>query len=78
MIDLQALANGIGRSVELRFVDGHAVRAKLVSVDTDSSTEIIYDIEEIISVGPSEMEAVLPGAVAAARPETLGERVAIG
>jgi hypothetical protein len=73
MVDLHELTKCVGRSVELHFVDGHIVRAKLVSVDANEPTEIIYDIQEIIAVGPTELAVVTPGTVAAADPSLLAE-----
>ena len=70
-MDLQELQPYVGKKVELHFLDGHVVRATLVRVDVDDPQEIIYDIHEIVAVGPRELAGVKPGTVAAADPAML-------
>jgi|GEM_PF-5228955 len=62
--ELRALS---GKPVELRFVDGHVVHAKIVQVDTDEPSEVIYDVVEVIERGPQRLANVGPGTVASAR-----------
>lgn len=69
MVDLNALAELTGRVVELEFADGHAVRAKLVTVDREQPQEIIYDILAVLTPGP--LPQVKAGTIAAAEPSQL-------
>ena len=68
MVDLIALKGSVGKTVDLEFNDGHAVRAKLITVDQDDPTEIIYDIIEVLQAGPITIRA---GTVASANPADL-------
>jgi hypothetical protein len=78
MLSLSELAAQTGKTMELRFANGHAVRAKLISVDLDDPKEIIYDIKEVLSTGPRDLESLKPGMVAAADPTTLVYFQALG
>jgi hypothetical protein len=62
--ELRALS---GKPVELRFVDGHVVHAKIVHVDTDEPLEVIYDVIEVMERGPQRLASVRAGTVASAR-----------
>ncbi len=70
-MNMQELQPYVGKKVELRFKDGHIVRATLVRVDVDDPQEIIYDIHEVVAVGPNELAKVKPGTVAVADPAML-------
>lgn len=61
MTDLQKFE---GRFGVLRFMDGHAVKARLVHVDTDDREEVIYDILEVITPWASELGDVKAGTTA--------------
>jgi hypothetical protein len=71
VIDVRELAKLVGKVVELEFVDGHAVRAKVVTVDLDEPQEVIYDILEVLATGPAKFAGVKAGTVAAANPSEL-------
>jgi hypothetical protein len=73
MIDITSLPNLVGKVVELRFADGHAARARLVSVDLDAPPEMIYEVIHVIERGPEQLAGVGPGTVAAADPSLLVE-----
>ena len=70
---LESLAQQRGKRVELRFLDGHVVRAKLIAVDFEDPSEIIYEVHQVVRVGPAELAAVYPGKVAAASLQELGD-----
>ena len=70
---LETLARQRGKRVELRFLDGHVVRAKLIAVEFEEPSEIIYEVHQVLNVGPSELAAVYPGKVAAASLDALGD-----
>ena len=71
MIDLDELELHINDEMLLEFEDGHAVRARLISVEKDEPAEIIYDVLEVIEVGPSRFGGVRVGTKAAADPRQL-------
>lgn len=71
MIDIAELAGRAGDNLVLEFKDGHEVRARLVHVDTDEVPQIIYDVLEVVRVGPARYEKVRVGTVASADPRDL-------
>ncbi|MFQ5705753.1 MAG: hypothetical protein ACE5HT_17275 [Gemmatimonadales bacterium] len=70
-VDLRVLAEHVGETVEFEFVDGHVVRARLLSVDLDQPEELIYDVLQVIARGPAKLASVKAGTVAAADPSLL-------
>lgn len=72
-MDISSLSASVNRVVQLEFLDGHVVRARLVAVDVDEPQEIIYDVLEVISRGPDNLANVNAGTVAAADPSLLRE-----
>ena len=71
MVNVEALVGYANREVQLEFVDGHIVRARLISVDLDEPREIVYDILEVVAQGPDSLAGVKAGSVAAADPSLL-------
>lgn len=71
MIDILELKSHLGQLIELRFIDGHRVRAKLISVDGDEEPEVMYRIEEVLAVGPPALARAKPGAVVTADPREI-------
>ena len=71
MIDLAALVRWVNAELVLHFVDGHVVRGKLIAVDASSQPEILYDVLEVIRVGPDKCANVKPGVTASADPREL-------
>lgn len=71
MVNVEALAGYANRQVQLEFVDGHIVRARLISVDLEEPREMMYDILEVVAQGPDNLAAVKAGTVAAADPSLL-------
>lgn len=72
-IHLQELAKQRGRTVQLRFRDGHAIRARLISVEMEEPSEIVYEVHAVLDPGPDDVSAARPGSVAAAPLEALRE-----
>lgn len=70
-MDLSVLPTLVGKVVDLHFKDGHVVRARLVHVDLDAPAEIIYDVLEIVEVGPAKFQWIEPGNVLAVDPSDL-------
>lgn len=60
------LAEYEGYEVILRFIDGHVVRGRIVHVDYGDHRDFIYDVLEVIEVGPPEFSTANPGVTAAA------------
>jgi hypothetical protein len=60
------LQNYEGYSGLLRFTDGHLVRARSVHVDTDDRREVIYDVVDVLDVGPSKWSGTKGGTTATA------------
>lgn len=56
----------IGDAVQLEFSDGHVVDARVITVDLDEPSEVIYDVLRVVQVGPSQFASVRPGIAAAA------------
>lgn len=77
-IRLHELARQRGRTVRLAFRDGHVIVAKVISVDFEEPSEIIYEVHAVVQVGPSHLAAVRPGRVAAAPLEQLRDFTVIG
>jgi pimeloyl-ACP methyl ester carboxylesterase len=73
VIHLQELAKQRGRTVQLRFRDGHAIRAKLISVELEEPSEIVYEVHAVLDPGPDDVAPARPGSVAAAPLEALRE-----
>ena len=71
MVDLTELAKFVGKQILLSFRDGHVVRVKLVHVDAEEPVEIIYDVLQVVQVGPAALAKVKPGQAAAADPREL-------
>ena len=46
-----SLAAQIGRTVELRFVDGEVVHARLLAIDPDDHEDITCEVVRVIAVG---------------------------
>jgi pimeloyl-ACP methyl ester carboxylesterase len=70
-IRLGELAHQRGQTVRLSFRDGHVIVAKVIDVDFEQPAEIIYEVHEVMEVGPTHLAAVRPGRVAAAPLEQL-------
>ena len=73
VIHLQELAKQRGRTVQLRFRDGHTIRAKLISVEMEEPSEIVYEVHAVLDPGPDDLPPARPGSVAAAPLEALRE-----
>lgn len=71
MVRASELVKHKSRVLDFVFTDGHAVRAKLLTVDTDTPEEIVYDIQAVLVQGPLDPESVRAGVVAAADPAQL-------
>jgi len=61
-----------GRSVLLRFSDGHVVKGNLLGVYADED-EFIYEIQEILEMGPPRFVGAAPGTVAMAKLSELAD-----
>lgn len=70
-MDAHELKQYENRMVELVFLNGHAVRAKLVTVDVYLPQELVYDVKEVLALGGLDANLVKPGIVAAADPAEL-------
>jgi pimeloyl-ACP methyl ester carboxylesterase len=77
-IRLHELARHRGHTVRLAFRDGHVIVAKVISVDFEEPSEIIYEVHAVVEVGPSHLAAVRPGRVAAAPLEQLHDFAIMG
>jgi pimeloyl-ACP methyl ester carboxylesterase len=66
IIRMQELAHQRGKAVTLSFRDGHVVLARIVSVDFEPPSEVIYEVLAVMEVGPPHLADVKPGRVAAA------------
>jgi pimeloyl-ACP methyl ester carboxylesterase len=73
VIHLQELAKQRGRTVRLRFRDGHVIRAKLIGVEMEEPSEIVYEVHAVLDPGPDDLAPARPGSVAAAPLEALRE-----
>jgi hypothetical protein len=71
MTDISELVGRESEIMELEFNDGHAVVARIVSVDIDEPAEIVYEVLRVVKTGPPSLAHVAPGLVAAAKAHTL-------
>ena len=71
MVTAKELERSKNKVLDLVFKDGHAVRAKLLTVDIHAPEEIIYDILEVLTPGPLDPAIIKPGTVAAGDPAHL-------
>ncbi|HWO90001.1 MAG TPA: hypothetical protein VNL98_12720 [Gemmatimonadales bacterium] len=71
MVDTARLKELVGKTVELRFLDGHHVIAELTTVDLEVPQEITYKILRVVAVGPPKFSELKPGQYAAADPRGL-------
>lgn len=55
-----------GKVGVLHFADGHAVKARIVHVDSDDRNEVIYDVVEVVTPGRAEWASIPPGTTATA------------
>ncbi|MDQ3697968.1 MAG: lysophospholipase [Gemmatimonadota bacterium] len=66
IIRLLELAKQRGKTVTLSFRDGHVIQAKIISVDFEDPSEVIYEVRSVMEIGPPHLVDVKPGRVAAA------------
>jgi len=66
VVDLEQFVACQGHKVQLEFTDGHTVIGRLLGVYGDDD-QVVYDVIEVLRVGPSQYAGVKSGTSAMAK-----------